>query len=276
MNSFVTRSLTGIVLVVTITASVLAGMYSFIALLFIINLLALNEFYKLVAREQFHPGLKEGTFLSLVFFISMTLVLTNWFDWQILLINVISVAVIFIRELYRDSPVPFQNLALTFFGIAYITVPIIVFECIAFLPFKEGTYNPEIILGYFVLLWISDSGAYAVGSLVGKHKLFERISPKKTWEGSIGGAVLTFVAAYFISSIVKEVSLRDWLSMSLIIVVMGTYGDLFKSLLKRSANVKDAGNLLPGHGGFLDRFDSLIGSSPFVFGYLTIFRDSLS
>jgi len=276
MNSFVTRSLTGIAIVVTITASVLAGMYTFIALLLIINLLALNEFYKLVAREQFHPGLKEGAFLSLVFFISMTLVLTNWFDWQILLINLISVAVIFIRELYRDSPVSLQNLALTFFGIAYITVPIIVFECIAFLPFKEGAYHPEIILGYFVLLWISDSGAYAVGSLVGKHKLFERISPKKTWEGSIGGAVLTFVAAYFISSIVKEVSLRDWFVMSLIVVVMGTYGDLFKSLLKRSANVKDAGNLLPGHGGFLDRFDSLIGSAPFVFGYLTIFRDSFS
>jgi len=187
------------------------------------------------------------------------------------LVNVLAVSAIFIRELYKNSSTPFQNLALTFFGVAYITVPIIFFEGIAFLPLKEGFYKPEIILGYFVLLWVSDSGAYATGSLVGKHKLFERISPKKTWEGSIGGAVLTFTAAYFISSIMKEVSLRDWLAISLIIVVTGTYGDLFKSLLKRSAHVKDAGNLLPGHGGFLDRFDSLIGSAPFVFGYLTIF-----
>jgi len=274
MSSFIKRCLTGIVIVIAITISVLGGTYSFIALLMVINLQALNEFYKLIAREQFHPRLKDGAFLSLVLFVSVSLVLTNWLDWRILLINSISVAVIFIRELYRNSPVPFHNSALTFFGIVYITVPIIFFECIAFLPWKNGVYHSEIILGYFILLWASDSGAYAVGSFLGKHKLFERISPKKTWEGSIGGAVLTFVAAYFISSIVKEVNLRDWLVMSLIIVVMGTYGDLFKSLLKRSANVKDAGNLLPGHGGFLDRFDSLIGSAPFVFVYLVVFQDA--
>jgi len=274
MSSFVTRSLTSIVIVITITASVLAGVYSFIALLFVINLLALSEFYKLIAKEPFHPRSKEGTLLSVVLFISVTSVLTNYLDWRILLVNGLAVSAILIRELYKNSSTPFQNSALTFFGVAYITVPILFFEAIAFLPLNEVNYHPEIMLGYFVLLWVNDSGAYAVGSHVGKHKLFERISPKKTWEGSVGGAVLTFVIAYFISSMEKELSLGDWFVMSLIIVVMGTYGDLVKSLLKRSANVKDAGNLLPGHGGFLDRFDSLIGSAPFVFGYLVIFKDS--
>lgn len=272
MNSFVTRSITGIVLVTIITFSVLASRYSFIFLLFVINLLALAELFKLETSGQFHPGFKEGLFLSTVFFTSAVLILTNYFDWHILLVNALSVAIIFIRELYKNSPTPFQNLALTFFGVTYITLPMIIFLAISFLPFEQEAYHPKIILGYFILLWASDSGAYAVGTLIGKHKLFERISPKKTWEGSVGGGILAFAAAYFISSYVKEISLSDWLVMSLIIVVMGTYGDLFKSLLKRSANVKDSGNLLPGHGGFLDRFDSLIGSAPFVFGYLTVFK----
>lgn len=273
MSSFITRSITGIVLVTTITAAVLMGHYTFIILLFVINLLALTEFYKLVTSLQFHPGLKEGLFLSTIFFASAGLVLTHYFDWRILLVNVMSAGIIFIRELYKDSPTPFQNLALTIFGIAYITLPILAFASISFLPFHEEMYHPEIILGYFIILWASDSGAYAVGTLIGKHKLFEPISPNKTWEGTVGGGVLSLAAAYFISSFAKEISLIDWLIISLIIVVTGTYGDLFKSLLKRSAHVKDSGNLLPGHGGFLDRFDSLIGSAPFVFGYLTVCKN---
>jgi len=275
MSSFITRSITGIVLVGVITTAVLAGMYSFITLLLVINLFALVEFYKLIVKGQSHPSVIEGIFLSTVLFVSVTLVLTNYFDWHILLVNGLSVAAVYILELYRSSATPFQNLALTIFGIAYITIPIILFASISFLPFEEEAYHPEIILGYFILLWASDSGAYAVGSLIGKHKLFESISPKKTWEGSVGGGMLALAVAYFISSYAIAVSFRDWLAICLIIVVMGTYGDLFKSLLKRSANVKDSGNLLPGHGGFLDRFDSLIGSAPFVFSYLVYFKDEV-
>lgn len=268
MSSFIKRSITGIALVITITASVLAGRYTFIILLFVINFLALIEFYKLVTKRHFQPELNAGLFLSTILFASATLALTNYFDWRILLVNMISTSVICIRELYKDSSTPFQHLAIMFFGIAYITLPIIFFVSISFLSFEYEVYHPGIIIGYFIILWASDSGAYAVGSLIGKHKLFERISPNKTWEGSVGGGLLAFAATYFISFYVKEVSLSDWLVISLIIVVMGTYGDLFKSLLKRSANVKDSGNLLPGHGGFLDRFDSLIGSAPMVFSYL--------
>jgi phosphatidate cytidylyltransferase len=273
MSSFLTRSITGIVLIITITAAVLTSHYTFIILLFVINLLALTEFYKLVTNLQFHPGSKEGLFLSTIFFASVAFVFAQYCDWRILLVNVISVGIIFIRELYKDSLTPFQNLALTFFGVAYITLPMIAFASISFLPFHEERYHPEMILGYFIILWASDSGAYAIGTLIGKHKLFERISPNKTWEGTVGGGVLSLAAAYFISSLAIEISLIDWLIISLIIVVTGTYGDLFKSLLKRSAHVKDSGNLLPGHGGFLDRFDSLIGSAPFVFGYLTICKN---
>lgn len=273
MSSFVTRSITGIVVVITITASVLASRYSFILLLYVIHLFALIEFYKLIAKGQFYPHVKEGLFLSTVLFGGMAPLLTHQADVRILFINVISVAVICISELYKNPSGSFQNLALTFFGLFYITLPVIFFECIAFLPFEEEAYQSKIILGYFILLWTSDSGAYAVGSLLGKHKLFERVSPKKTWEGSIGGGLLTLGVGYVISLWSITLTVYDWMVISLIIVVMGTYGDLFKSLLKRSANVKDSGNLLPGHGGFLDRFDSLIGSAPFVFGYLSVVKN---
>jgi phosphatidate cytidylyltransferase len=273
MSSVLTRAITGTVLVVTITASVLASPYSFIALLLIVDLFALFEFYRLVRAGHLHARVGEGQFVSTSFFVSACLVFSNFFNATIFLINIPLVVLIFIRELYSNAPNPFQNLALTFSGIAYVTLPIILFAGIAFLPLGQGIYHPTIVFGYFIILWASDTGAYAAGKLIGKHKLFERISPKKTWEGSIGGTLSAIGATYMVSLFEARASLRDWLIMSAIIVVMGTYGDLLKSLLKRTAGVKDSGTLLPGHGGFLDRFDSLIGSAPVVFGYLVLFTD---
>jgi phosphatidate cytidylyltransferase len=272
VSTFITRSITGIVLVALIVASIFASQYSFMVLLFLINLLGLSEFYKLIAKEKFRASLDAGILLSTVLFTSTTFAIML-LKWNFLLVNVLFVAIIFIRELYRNDPNPFQNLAFTMFGVAYITLPIIFFSGIAFIPLGVGTYHPELILGYFILLWTSDSGAYAVGSLLGKHKLWERISPKKTWEGSIGGMLLTVGAAYLVSIFISQVGLHHWIVIAVIVVVMGTFGDLFKSLLKRSSQVKDSGNILPGHGGILDRFDSLIGSAPFVFSYLMIFSD---
>jgi phosphatidate cytidylyltransferase len=270
----VTRSLTGILLVITITISIMASRYSFMLLLLIIDVIALNEFYRLASRISLsHPKAKEGLGLSIVLFVSTSLVLSNHFDWRILLLNVPVVGAVFIYKLYGQLKNPLENLSLTFFGVGYITFPIVLFESIAFMPLDKNSYHAEIVLGYFVILWASDSGAYAVGSFAGKHKLFERISPKKTWEGSIGGGLLAVGAACIVSSIVKEIGLLDWIIITIIIVVMGTFGDLFKSLLKRTANVKDSGSILPGHGGFLDRFDSLIGSAPFVFSYIVCIID---
>lgn len=273
MSAIVTRAITGLVLVAAITASVLAGSYSFIALLLMVNLLALVEFFRLLRTEHLQPRVKEGLFGSTVFFVTACLVFADLINVTFFLVNIPVVILILLRELYAKATTPFQNLSLTFFGIAYVTLPIILFVGIAFLPLGQGIYHPAIVLGYFIILWASDTGAYAVGSLIGKHKLFERVSPKKTWEGSVGGILAAVVAGYVVSLYEVRISLLDWLIMSAVIAVMGTYGDLLKSLLKRTAGVKDSGTLLPGHGGFLDRFDSLIGSAPVVFSYLVLCKD---
>jgi phosphatidate cytidylyltransferase len=273
MSSVIQRIITGAVLVIVITTSVMTSPYSFTILLLIIDLFALFEFYQLVHSEQSYPKVEECMFVSAVLFVSAGLVILDLFDWTVLLINLLPVTILFLRELYISTSNGFQDLALAFFGIIYVTLPIILFEWIAFLPLGLGHYHSAIILGYFLILWASDTGAYVMGSLVGKHKLFESISPNKTWEGSIGGAIIAIVVAWVVSLFVEAITLLDWLVICCIIIVMGTYGDLFKSLVKRRANVKDSGTLLPGHGGFLDRFDSLIGSAPMVFCYLVIFAN---
>jgi phosphatidate cytidylyltransferase len=187
------------------------------------------------------------------------------------LINIPAVFAIFIRELYLKADNPFHNLAFTFFGIICITVPLCFFSGIAFWPVGQNIYQSRIAMGYFFLIWTSDTGAYFVGKYFGKHHLFERISPKKTWEGSVGGAFFSLLIAFLIAHYFTVISSFNWIMIAFLIVVAGTLGDLIKSMMKRSLRIKDSGTILPGHGGMLDRFDSLLGSAPFVFCYLVLF-----
>jgi phosphatidate cytidylyltransferase len=137
--------------------------------------------------------------------------------------------------------------------------------------FEDGVYHFEIIFGCLFILWASDTGAYFAGTFFGKRKLFERISPKKSWEGFFGGALLALVFAYGLSRYLDYLSVTQWFVIAVIIIVGGTFGDLIESLLKRSIEIKDSGTVLPGHGGFLDRFDGLLISTPFIVAYLEIF-----
>jgi phosphatidate cytidylyltransferase len=131
-------------------------------------------------------------------------------------------------------------------------------------------YHSEIMVGLFIILWSADAGAYFFGKTFGKRHLFPRISPNKTWEGSLGGVVCALTASYIIYRLFRSFPLSSWLTVAGIILVFGTFGDLIKSLMKRSLLIKDTGSILPGHGGILDRFDTLLGSSPFVFAYLIL------
>lgn len=131
-----------------------------------------------------------------------------------------------------------------------------------------NNYSFQIILGFFILLWVNDTGAYLAGRFFGKHKLFERISPNKTWEGSIGGTLVTVAGAYILSIFFTNLNLTNWVVLSILVAVFGGLGDLAESMLKRSLGVKDSGKLLPGHGGVLDRIDGLLLSVPFVYSYL--------
>jgi phosphatidate cytidylyltransferase len=170
-----------------------------------------------------------------------------------------------IVELYRKSNHPFTNLAFTYFGILFTIVPFCFFTALAFI---EPAYNPHFPLAFMLLLWSSDTGAYLFGVNFGKHPLFERHSPKKSWEGFFGGMFTSLLAAFIISTQFKELSMLHWAGMAVIIVVAGTFGDLFESMLKRSIAIKDSGSWLPGHGGLLDRFDGLLFAAPLVFLYL--------
>jgi phosphatidate cytidylyltransferase len=270
MNNLVQRSLTGLGLVAFIVACIWFGRWTFLFLCLLINGFALAEFYRLIEYHDVRIRKAWSVILSSILLTSVFWVINDLPGWQVILVIIPFSAFMFIEELYSIRPIPFRNLAYTFLGIVWITVPVIFFTGLGFLPFGEGTYQRNILLGYFLILWASDTGAYLAGSVFGKRKLFERVSPKKTWEGSVGGAVITMSISFLIACYFNELHVRSWLFVALLIIVFGTYGDLLKSLLKRSVNVKDSGTLLPGHGGFLDRFDSLIGSAPFVFSYLVI------
>jgi phosphatidate cytidylyltransferase len=264
------RSITGFFLVFIITGAVLSGAYFFLLLMFTILLLSLNEFYRLFYDSNIQPRLTLGIFLSVVIWLSSFLVFLQSVNWQIIIILIPTVASFFYIELFRKAPNPFINLAITFMGIICITLPLLCFTFIAFLPNPTQAYQPLNILSYFFMIWASDTGAYIVGKAIGKHKLFLRISPGKTWEGTIGGALITLIVAFTLSYFKIGILHNNWITLTLIIVITGILGDLTKSLLKRSLEIKDSGNILPGHGGMLDRFDSLIGSAPFVFSYYLI------
>jgi phosphatidate cytidylyltransferase len=282
VSNFLQRTITGAIFVIVLIGSVLVNPFAFIALFFIITVLSVLEFYKVTSTDEVKPQVVFGTFISILLYsyisyISQPIYRFNFpVDIDIVLKIPFFIAllffVLFILELFRKSKQPFINIALTFTGIFYVVLPFSLFVAIGFCSSNIAKYHPHILLGFLYLLWANDTGAYLIGSKFGKHRLFERISPKKSWEGSIGGVACALLIAYVISLFYTDLVLTDWVVMALIIVVFGTLGDLVESMLKRSLNIKDSGSIFPGHGGLLDRFDGLLIAAPFVFFYLFFFE----
>lgn len=268
MSNFWQRTITGIFFIGSILWSILEGPVLFQAVFLLVSLFSLHEFYRLTAKkDEVEPnrllGMITGLFLYVV--VSFDAILLEPLRWQQLIYPLFGS--IFMAELYRKKKQPFHNIAFTLTGILYTVLPFGLLSEIA--SFRDA-YNPGILLGYFVLIWTSDTFAYLVGRKIGKNRLFERISPKKSWEGSIGGALAATAMAWLLSRFYPDVELWIWMVMAAIIVTTGTLGDLTESLLKRSLNVKDSGNILPGHGGLLDRFDAILLSAPFVWAFLSL------
>lgn len=270
MSNLAKRTITGTLIVLLIILSVIFSRYVFTCVFLLITILGLWEFYSLLEKVEIRPNKVLGTVAGAIMFLSNALVAMEIAPLEILLVNFLLLFLVFLLELYRDIPNPFTNVAFTFFGLLYVAVP---FALLNYFPnpgFAADTYEYSVILGFFFLLWVNESGAYVVGTAIGRHKLFERISPKKTWEGTSGGGVLCLITAWILGQFFTFLSPLNWFIIGCIVVVLSTYGDLFESMLKRSINCKDSGSLLPGHGGILDRFDGFVMATPFVFVYLLL------
>ncbi len=269
MNNFSKRALTGTAFVIALLSAILIHPYLYITLFALVTLMGLHEFYSLAKKDNSQPAKIWSITAGLYLFISCALYSSGTAGPEICWLNIPVIFSLFIIELYRKKERPFTNVAYSVLGILYVAVP---FALINFIVFSaRGVYSPHILLGIFFILWASDTGAYLSGMTFGKHKLFERISPKKTWEGSIGGTIICILTAYIISDYFTELKSGSWMVVAVITAIAGTLGDLAESLFKRSINVKDSGTILPGHGGVLDRFDGLLVAAPFIFAYLHFF-----
>ncbi|WP_426669733.1 phosphatidate cytidylyltransferase [Mucilaginibacter sp. McL0603] len=271
-----TRAITGFFFVIIMVGSTLLGPHTFDIFYLVLSILCLFEFYRLVKQDEIKPSLILGLITGILLYAIFTILAIDNSDPprnHLLLALVPCFAGIFIQELFRKSPSPFTNIAYTVFGLLFTIIPFCFFNALAYLNMYKG-FNFHIPLAFLIMLWANDTGAYLSGYFFGRTKLFERHSPKKTWEGFIGGVLISALAAYIISRYYHDLSWDHWVTIAVLISCFGTLGDLVESMFKRSINIKDSGGILPGHGGLLDRFDGLLLSAPIVYAYLYLITNS--
>ncbi len=270
MNNLAKRSVTGISFVIAMIGSALLGQLFFAALFLVVTILGLMEFYGLAEKTGANPPKYLSVTAGVLLFGTLALNAAGKVSSSLLLVNILLFFLLFLAELWRKKDKPFENIAWSLMGIFYIALPLGLAIYFFNPAIPSGLLHFGTLIGYLAILWLNDTGAYFVGSMLGKHRLFERISPKKSWEGSIGGAIFALLTSYAASCIFIQHTTWQWLVMALLIIVFGTLGDLVESMFKRSLGIKDSGSILPGHGGILDRFDAVFVSVPFVFVFLTL------
>ncbi len=278
MKNLLLRTITGAIYVALICAAVLLGGWWFIALFSLFTVLALNEFYGLC-----NAATGGENIITLVFDIAGGLILaiglgcvniellspltTRVLGGTFFTVYLLYLVARLVVQLYSQESSPLTNLAYSYMGQMYIALPLGLMSMYYTLP--DGA---TLLLAMFIMIWLSDTGAFLVGSMIGKHKLFPRISPGKTWEGFIGGVIFAvgsaFVFKYCFGAYYENYTIGGLCGLGLVVCVFATWGDLVESLVKRTLGVKDSGNLLPGHGGILDRIDSLLLVIPASLIYL--------
>ena len=271
-SNFLQRAITGVIFVAVLVGCILGGPISFTILFALISALTINEFGNIVNRME-HTRMNKpisilaGLFLFLCFGYIGVVPGAN----EIFIPYLFLILYLFISELYKKQPNPLNNWAYAMMSQIYIALSFALLNVLAYhssATESVSQYNPILPLSIFIFNWVNDTGAYCTGMLFGKHRLFERISPKKSWEGSIGGAVFSIIAAIVLAHFFTFRSTGVWIGLGLTVVVFGTWGDLTESLMKRTLGIKDSGNILPGHGGMLDRFDSTLMAVPAAVVYL--------
>jgi phosphatidate cytidylyltransferase len=276
MKNFIVRTITAVFFVAAIVTSFL-NPRAMTLLFSIVTGMTIWEFAGLVNDR---PFISINRFISTVSGVYLFLAMAGYNSGltpaTVFIPYLVSIIYLMVAELYLKAKDPVNNWAYTMMSQLYIALP---FSLLNVLAFRSNGYDIQYTylmpLSVFVFLWINDAGAYICGSLLGRHKLFPRISPGKSWEGSIGGGLLVVVAAVLIWYFTEQYDVNDlrltayeWAGLGIVVVVFGTWGDLIESLFKRTLGIKDSGNILPGHGGMLDRFDSTLMAVPASVVYL--------
>ncbi|WP_035727999.1 phosphatidate cytidylyltransferase [Eisenibacter elegans] len=257
------RVVSGVLGFLLMLMAILWDGWSFSLIFLGILILTQLEFYKLVRLAGYTPLRHYGTALGIALYGMMYLVENAYLPTQAYLALYPLFGLVMIFRLYQKSTSnPFGDIGFTLLGIAQVALPLSLIQLIAFE--TDSTYRPDVVLAILFLIWTHDIAAYFGGRQWGKHPLFLRISPKKTWEGSITGSVACLLMALAFRYIFPALTPWVWMSVALIVIVLGTYGDLVMSMYKRALQIKDVSNAIPGHGGFLDRFDGLLLATPFI------------
>lgn len=277
MSNIVTRTISGAVFIAIVTGSILLHPYAYAGVMSVVIVWAMLEYYDIVIKDRVHAGKFIGVLSGVALFAASFFYAQNIVTSDVFLFFIPLLVFLFISQLYSTDHYSFRAIAYTLTGAVYIALPFALCNGIVF-PSTEGRflnpddkYIPDILLGFFILLWTNDTFAYLTGMMFGRHRLFERISPKKSWEGFFGGLICTVAFSLLVAKIFPIMPFYHWMAVAAIIVVFGVYGDLIESLLKRNLKIKDSGHFLPGHGGILDRFDSVLLAAPVVYFYLKLF-----
>ena len=276
VKNFITRTLAGAVMVVIIIGATILSPISFGIVFMLISLLATQELMKLLTGKATYLG-GVSALLFLAIFAEHASMFSERMIIIVWVVYGMSLLIAMIGQLWNKVSNPVESWMHISYSQIYVALPFALVNMIAFF---RGQFTPILVLSLFVFIWVNDSFAYLVGSLFGRHRLFERVSPKKSWEGFVGGNIFALASAYLMSVLNQPLSnllvgndgasleLWQWFVFAQIVVVFGTMGDLVESLLKRTLGVKDSGAAIPGHGGWLDRFDSLMFAAPVVACYL--------
>ena len=268
MSSFTQRAITAVGFLVVMITGIYISSYSLFALFGLISFLGVWEYQTLVALYPFNQHtalLRDKWILSvmgLLVYALIGLVSMHLLPLWALLFILPLVFLLFIKELFdAKSPNPFVRVSLNITGLLYLVVPLALINTIAN---ESNTFEPNRIMGMLLLIWANDTGAYVLGSKIGKTPFFKRISPKKTWEGTISGMITTLILAAILGFVFKQLSVVQWYGVAVCVIIFSTLGDLVESMLKRNLGIKDSGTILPGHGGILDRFDALLLVVPYI------------
>lgn len=268
-NNLLQRGITAFIFLLIFIGGISIHPVSFFITFSFFMSLGLWEFYRIAEKANAQPFKTLGIVIGLVFFIGAFLNANGIIDSDIFVLIPVILLIIPLIEVYRGKDNPLKNISYSYLGLIYLVLPFSLLNYFIINPLLNNDFSYKIILSFFILVWAYDTGAFMIGVTIGKHKLFERISPNKSWEGLIGGALVAFGIAYLIYLFIGVLSFYDWLIISAITTTFAIYGDLVESMIKRSVNMKDSGSILPGHGGILDRFDSALFAIPVVLVYLS-------